>query len=85
MYKPTPNLGLNIKKQLRDSGTAYGPVVLKQPEPVPPAVSPGLIPRLSGLAAHFKTHKNYIPAIGQDLWLIGSTQIGCGATLVASG
>ena len=65
------------KNQLRDggSGTDEWPVTPKLQESIPPAVSPGVIPRLSGLAAHLKTHKNYTSAIGLDLWLIGSTQI----------
>ena len=65
------------KNLLRDggSGTADWPVEPQLAQPVPPAVSPGVIPRLAGLAAHIKTHKNYTPAIGQDLWLIGSTSV----------
>ena len=65
------------KNLLRDggSGTADWPVEPQLSQPVPPAVSSGVIPRLAALAAHIKTHKNYTPAIGQDLWLIGSTQV----------
>ena len=65
------------KNLLRDggSGTSDWPVMLALAAPVPPAVSPGIIPRLAALVAHIKTHKNYTPAIGQDLWLIGSTQV----------
>ena len=65
------------KNQLRDggSGTADWPVALALAVPIPPAVSPGIIPRLSALVAHLKTHKNYTPAIGQDLWLIRSVQV----------
>jgi len=65
------------KNMLRDggSGTADWPIALVLAEPVPPAVSPGVIARLAALAAHIKTHKNYTSAIGQDLWLIGSSQV----------
>ncbi len=63
------------KKLLRDggSGNADWPVAPKLAEPIPAAVSPGIIPRLSALAARLKTHKNYTTAIGQDLWIIGTT------------
>ena len=40
--------------------------------PMPAAVKPGIIPRLSSLAAQIKASKNYTTAIGKDLWLIGS-------------
>ena len=65
------------KSVLRDggSGTADWPITLTLATPVPPAVSPGVIARLAALAAHIKTHKNYTSAIGQDLWLIGSSQV----------
>ena len=65
------------KNVLKDggSGTADWPITLTQASPVPPAVSPGVIARLAALAAHIKTHKNYTSAIGQDLWLIGSTHV----------
>ena len=67
----------SYKSVLRNggSGTADWPIALELATPVPPAVSPGIIARLAALAAHIKTHKNYTSAIGQDLWLIGSTQI----------
>ena len=65
------------KNQLRDGGTGTigWPVSPMLIEPIPPAVSFGIIPRLSALAAHIKTHKNYTTAIGQDLWLIGASQV----------
>jgi len=65
------------KNALRDggSGSADWPILLERLNPVPSAVNPGIIPRLTALVAHIKTHKNYTPAIGQDLWLIGSTQV----------
>ena len=62
------------KNQLRDgSGTAIGwPVAFTLPAPIPVAVKPGIIPRLSGLVAQVKANKNYTTAIGKDLWLVGS-------------
>ena len=67
----------SFKNLLRDSGmgNAGWPAMLILPEPIPPAVQPGIIPRLSALAKHIKTHKNYTPAIGHDLWLIGAEQV----------
>ncbi|MCX7101093.1 MAG: hypothetical protein NTX38_06265 [Methylobacter sp.] len=63
------------KKLLRDggNGTAEWPLAPKLAKPIPVAVSPGIIPRLSTLAARLKTHRNYTTAIGQDLWLVGTT------------
>ena len=65
------------KNVLRDGGNGMAdwPIALTLATPVPPAVSPGVIARLAALAAHIKTHKNYTSAIGQDLWLIGSSQV----------
>ena len=67
----------SYKNVLKDggSGTADWPITLAFASPVPPAVRPGVIARLAALAAHIKTHKNYTSAIGQDLWLIGSSQV----------
>ena len=67
----------SYKNVLKDggSGTADWPITLAFASPVPPAVSPGVIARLAALAAHIKTNKNYTSAIGQDLWLIGSSQV----------
>ena len=66
-----------FKNLLRDggNGTADWPIAPMLATPAPSAVSPGIIPRLSALVAHIKTHKNYTPAIGQDLWLIRSVQV----------
>lgn len=66
-----------LKNLLRDGGPGRGdwPVPPALPEPVPAPVTPGIIPRLSALVAHIKTLKNYTPAIGQDLWIVGTTQI----------
>ncbi|UOA08547.1 hypothetical protein [Methylobacter sp. S3L5C] len=67
----------SFKNLLRDGGTgnAGWPAMPILPEPIPPAVQPGIIPRLSALAKHIKAHKNYTPAIGHDLWLIGAEQV----------
>ena len=66
-----------FKNLLRDGGAAtVGWAV--QPmavEPMPPAVSSGIIPRFSALVAHLKSHKNYSSAIGLDLGLIGSSTV----------
>jgi hypothetical protein len=65
------------KNQQRDggSGSTGWPVKPELPQPMPPAVSPGIIKRLSALAAQIKTNSNYTEAIGMDCWLIGSKQI----------
>lgn len=64
------------KNELRDGGSSIdswpAPPIL--PEPIPPIAKPGIMPRLSALAARIKTHKNYTTAIGHDLWLIGGEQ-----------
>ncbi|MEI6145905.1 MAG: hypothetical protein D0531_04455 [Methylococcales bacterium] len=44
-------------------------------EPTPSAVSSGIIPRLSSLVAHLKSHKNYTSAIGLDLGVIGTSTV----------
>lgn len=66
-----------FKNQQRDGGSGNGewPLPFKLEEPVPPAVSPGIISRLSTLVASIKAHKNYTSAIGQDLWLIGVSKV----------
>ncbi len=63
-----------FKNHQRDgSGTiASWPVPPALVEPMPTAVKPGVMSRLSSLAAHIKTHKNYTTAIGKDLGLIGA-------------
>ena len=66
-----------FKNLLRDGGAGsadwvVAPMLL---EPMPAAVSPGIIPRFSTLVAHLKSHKNYTSAIGLDLGLIGSTTV----------
>jgi hypothetical protein len=66
-----------FKNLLRDggAGSADWSVPPMLVEPIPAAVSPGIIPRLSALVARLKTHKNYTSAIGLDLWLVGSTSV----------
>lgn len=65
------------KNQLRDTVSAttlpLWPMAITFVVPRPDAVHSGIIPRLSALVAQIKTNKNYTPAIGQDLWLVGSS------------
>ena len=66
-----------FKNQLRDDNDGL------VEWPVPPmvgtmnrlAVLAGIIPRTCALVARAKTHKKFTTAIGQDLWVIGSTQV----------
>ncbi len=44
------------------------------PTPIPPMVKPGIISRLSALAARIKAHRNYTDTIGIELWLVGGEQ-----------
>ena len=64
------------KNQLRDGGIGSDawPTAPTLPEPLAAMVKPGIISRLSALAARIKTHRNYNTAIGYDLWLIGVEQ-----------
>ena len=66
-----------FKNQLREGSgnSASWPVPPVLVTPIPPAVKPGVITRLSSLAAQIKTHKNYTIAIGKDLGLIGAEVI----------
>jgi len=66
-----------FKNLLRDGGDGSGdwPLPPTVSQPVPSAVAPGIIPRLTALAAWLKAQPNYTQAIGQDLWLVGSTQV----------
>ena len=66
-----------FKNLLRDGGTdaIEWPVAPLLPEPIPPIVKSGIIPRFSLLINRLKAHKNYSPAIGQDLQIIGSAYI----------
>ena len=63
------------KNLLRDggNGSAEWPVPPSLDQPIPPAVAPGIIPRTTALVARIKTLKNYTPAIGQDLRVIGTS------------
>jgi hypothetical protein len=66
-----------FKNLLRDGnaptvGWAVPPMLV---EATPPAVNSGIIPRLSALVVHLKSHKNYTSAIGLDLGLIGTTTL----------
>ena len=65
------------KNILRDGGAATvgWAVSPKLTEPTPPTVNSGIIPRLSALVAHLKSHKNHTSAIGLDLGLIGTTTV----------
>ena len=66
-----------FKNLLRDGGPGSADWVVAPMlvEPMPAAVSPGIIPRLSTLVAHLKSHKNYTSAIGLALGLIGTTTV----------
>ncbi len=63
------------KNVLRDggNGSAEWPVPPSLDQPIPPAVAPGIIPRTTALVSRIKTLKNYTPAIGQDLRIIGTS------------
>lgn len=65
-----------FKNLQRDGGTGSGafPAAANLPAPVP-TVPPGIIPRITALIARIKTARNYSDAIGQDLSIVGSTQI----------
>ena len=67
----------NYKNQLRDgtSGAAGWPVPPALAHPIPSAVNPGIVPRLSAMVGLIKANKNYTDAIGKDLWLIGSAHV----------
>ena len=65
-----------FKNLQRDGGTgttAYPPAA-NLPAPAQ-AVPLGIVPRLSGLIARIKTARNYSDAIGQDLNIVGTTQV----------
>ena len=66
-----------FKNQLRDGGTdaTLWPIPPLLPEPIPPIGKSGIIPRFSLFVTRLKAHKNYSPAIGQDLQVIGSAYI----------
>ena len=66
-----------FKNILRDGSAAIVgwtvPPMLAEPPPL--AVNSGIIPRLSALVAHLKSHKNYTSAIGLDLGVIGTSTV----------
>jgi len=65
------------KTLLRDGGNGSGdwPLPLTLAQPDPPAVAPGIIPRLTSFVTWLKTQPGYTEAIGQDLWLVGAKQV----------
>ena len=65
------------KNLLRDGGTdaTLWPIPPLLHEPIPPIVKSGIIPRFSLFVSRLKAHKNFSPAIGQDLRIIGSAYI----------
>lgn len=65
-----------FKNLQRDGGSGSGafPAAANLPAPVP-SVLPGIIPRITALIARIKTARNYTEAIGQDLNIVGSTQV----------
>ena len=66
-----------FKNQLRDGGTdaTLWPIPPLLPEPIPPMVKSGIIPRFSQFVNWLKAQKNFSPAIGQDLRIIGPAYI----------
>ena len=66
-----------FKNLLRDGGTdaTEWPISPLLPEPIPPIVKSGIIPRFSLFVTRLKAHKDYSPAIGQDLKIVGSAYI----------
>ena len=66
-----------FKNQMRDGGSdsSEWPVSPLLPEPIPPIVKSGIIPRFSLFIGRIKGHKDYTPAIGQDLRIVGSAYI----------
>ena len=76
MTQANAKLWTAFKNLQRDGGpgeTAY-PNVSNLPAPVP-AVPLGIVPRLSNLVARIKAARNYTEAIGQDLNIVGTTQL----------
>ncbi|WP_079435671.1 hypothetical protein [Zoogloea sp. LCSB751] len=65
-----------FKNLQRDGGAGSGafPPGANLPAQVP-TVSPGIVPRVTALIARIKTARHYTEAIGQDLNIVGSTQI----------
>lgn len=64
-----------LKNLLRDGGTgSAAPPAAAPTPPSVPEVPPGVIPRFTAQATRIKNHKNYTPAIGQDLGIVGAEQ-----------
>lgn len=65
-----------FKNLQRDGGAGSGafPPGANLPAQVP-TVPPGIVPRVTALIARIKTARHYTEAIGQDLSIVGSTQI----------
>ena len=61
------------KNHLRDGGAdaTMWPIPPLLPEPIPPMVKSGIIRRFTQFVTRLKAHKNFTPAIGQDLRIIG--------------
>jgi len=66
-----------FKNLMRDGGADIyeWPTPPLLPEPLPLIVKPGIIPRFSLFVSRLKGHKNYTPAIGQDLRIVGAAYI----------
>ncbi len=65
-----------FKNLQRDGGTGTSAYPQAPNLPAPAQAVPlGIVPRLSGLIARIKTARNYTEAIGQDLSIVGTTQI----------
>ena len=65
------------KNLIRDGGASKAalPVFPSLPDPVPPTVPPGIIPRLTSLVTRIKAARNYTEVIGQDLAIVGTIRI----------
>ena len=65
-----------FKNLQRDGGTGTSAYPQAPNLPAPAQAVPlGIVPRLSGLIARIKTARNYTEAIGQDLSIVGTTQL----------
>lgn len=65
------------KNLIRDGGASKAalPVFPSLPEPVPPTVPPGIIPRLTSLVTRIKAARNYTDVLGQDLGIVGTVKV----------
>jgi hypothetical protein len=81
--KRTPHIAIafchvtnSFKNLQRDGGTGTSAYPQAPNLPAPAQAVPlGIVPRLSGLIARIKTARNYTDAIGQDLSIVGTTQV----------